>query len=47
MVREVGVPSPKKLSPDSIKIAAKKFRAETTITGAIILGRMCLKMILK
>jgi hypothetical protein len=40
-------PIPKKLNPLSIRIAAAKFAAEITIIGAIILGKICLKIILK
>src|SRR5690606_5689848 len=40
-------PIPKKLNPLSMSMADAKLAAEITITGAMILGRMCLVIILK
>ncbi len=37
-------PMPKKLNPASISMAEAKFAAEMTITGPMMLGRICLPM---
>lgn len=39
-------PSPKKLRPDSVRIAPPIRNVADTMTGAIAFGRMCLKIIL-
>lgn len=43
----IRAPTPRKLNPASIKIAAAKFAAATTMMGPIALGSMCLNIILK
>ncbi len=40
-------PKPRKLKPASIKMAEAKLAAEITITGLIILGKICFVIILK
>ncbi|MCY1371027.1 hypothetical protein D9M69_581540 [compost metagenome] len=39
-----GMPTPRKLSVASIRIARPRFRVAVTMTGVSVLGRMCVNM---